>query len=88
MSEMVERLKKTVATEWAISDLSPPQVTCDMKNERMARAVLAELREPTEAMIAALLRDKFLDPTGHNRDAITLDWRVMIDAALSEGHRR
>jgi hypothetical protein len=51
---------------------------------RGARAAIAVMREPTEAMIAALLRDKFLDATDHNRDAITLDWQTMLDAALKE----
>jgi hypothetical protein len=48
----------------------------------VASAVITVMREPTEAMVAALLRDKFLDATEHNQDAITLDWQIMIDEAL------
>lgn len=47
-----------------------------------AVAAVFAMREPTEAMVMALLTEKCLADTQHNRDIATLDWQEMIDAAL------
>lgn len=76
MSEMVERAERAVINKIGVPDAALAR--------SIVRVVIAELREPTEAMIAALLRDKFLDASDHNRDAVTLDWQVMMDAAFAK----
>ena len=55
----------------------------DMRYEEMARAALSAMREPTEAMITALLHEKVRDTADqHERDVATLDWQFLIDQAL------
>ena len=64
---MVERVAKAIALEHEGSDLDWPSYLEE------ARAAIAEMREPTEAMEDAAFRE------GNWRYV----WRAMIDAALS-----
>lgn len=52
--------------------------------DRIASAVIDAMREPTEAMIDAVIEDRFLSNSQHERDVITLDYQCMIDAALEK----
>lgn len=52
----------------------------DQTLERMARAAIAAMREPTEAMIEAGQAEEW---TG-KREAVESVWGAMIDAALAD----
>ena len=86
---MVERVARTLVAE--IEDQTfgshSPRPEHDpefWRNARdLARAAIAAMREPTAAMVFALLHDRFLDASiQHNRDVVVMDWQLMIDAAL------
>ena len=68
MSEMADRIAAALdrPADWDKKDL--------------ARAVLTAAREPTKAMICAVLDAHDANP----RLTIAEDWRIMIDAALKD----
>ena len=72
MSEMVERVAKALAREY---DRDPETDNVGLGTQlstAMARAAIAAMREPTEAMLYA----------GWQEDSSI--WRAMIDAALKD----
>jgi hypothetical protein len=75
MNEMIERAARavfeiTLAARWAHHVPSP---------EDIARAVVIELREPTEAMIDAA---ELLDDICGDRASARTHWQAMIDEVL------
>lgn len=75
--------QQRIAPSWGadFSGVNPP-----LDVPAIARAILEEMREPTEAMILAACakaREEQVRPIAiHRIDAATL-WQAMIDAALS-----
>ncbi len=72
MNEMVKRISEALSEqEGAI---------CSGNTKTLARTALWAMREPTRAMICAVLDAHDANP----RLTIAEDWRIMIDAALKE----
>jgi hypothetical protein len=67
-TEMIERVARAVKTEWPACPLD------DAGLDRLARAAIAAMREPTNEMVWAAAKEK-------DRGSW---WRVMIDAALAD----
>jgi len=89
MNEMIERAAKAIAIE-QFGDLENGAWTFDPIAEAvpLARAVIAALREPTEAMVLAGKSSNFLEwslEPGEGIDEIKIEkaWRSMIDSILS-----
>jgi hypothetical protein len=82
MSEMVERLGKALEREREniIGKFNRGSIGGDI-GKRLARVVLTEMREPTEAMCAA---GSEKDISGHylTDDDAKVCWQAMIDEAL------
>lgn len=76
MSEMVERVREAILSVPAIT----PQLTWAEKCELFARAAIAAMREPTDAMISGAHRGYMPGEPVRTRDA----WANMIDEALRE----
>lgn len=70
MTDMIERVTQ------AIFDKDPESLFTIHQARVYARAAIAAMREPTEAMV-----DQCVD-LGHNRDDAVDAWEDMIDAAL------
>jgi hypothetical protein len=66
------------APEWA-------QVDGAFRVEPLARAVLAAIREPSEAMIDAARNAKFPVYRDGKDHSTVPRWQAMVDAALAEG---
>lgn len=89
MTDLVERVAEAIADTihhglrwpWVPCASSVPIEADDVRD--MARAALAAMREPTEAMVVAALR---ADRGMNSPTTIAGDWRAMIDAALREGN--
>ncbi len=92
MSEKVEQIARIICAEADVLIGEPFQqrYVCETVTDcescmAKAHAVMAELREPTQAMTYA---GKKADPSEHTLEAsdgdISTIWRAMIDAALSD----
>lgn len=73
MTEMIERVAKAIQS--ALSEGTPGRDPDRM--ERIARAAIEAMRDPTEAMI-----DKGYDHVDYGGTDIEAAWKDMIDAAL------
>jgi hypothetical protein len=71
MNELIKRIAPAINTIF----LNPPVVFANVDCERIVRAVIEGMREPTRAMLAA----------AENNGAYC-DWQAMIDAALASQH--
>ena len=78
MSEMIERVAAALTQEF-----EPYRVFDEGEAERLARAAIAAMREPTVG-VARAANDAFPDAPGETTcSALGSDlWRAMIDAAL------
>lgn len=86
MNEMVERIARAIMlADGHNNPENPPRFPTDFSAKEAseyrsaARAAIAAMREPTEAMLAASGR------LNHPRDAEI--WRAMIDAVLADDSR-
>ena len=78
MSEMVERVARAIDQSLgALIDLDGGRLQgeLDLRLALAARAAIAAMREPTEAMLYACTREQADFKTG-------IGWQVMIDEAL------
>jgi hypothetical protein len=75
---MIERVAAAIETAW-VESANQPGAAYDTKI--LARAAIAAMREPTEAMIIAYHPLLEFDST---QEEATFNWQVMIDAALEE----
>jgi hypothetical protein len=88
MNEMVERVARAIC----VADGVDPDMLCSglgniipegetwtawRVREKQARAAIAAMREPTEAMTSAVLKKLNSDPRW-----VAMDYRTMIDEAL------
>jgi hypothetical protein len=84
MSEMSERIAKTMWEHWFCSDWPPKRpadLSMDAENFReVAIKVLATMREPTAEMFDAALNKVGYQGGQHAKET----WRVMIDTALKD----
>jgi hypothetical protein len=78
---MLDRLTGAVDRELDVSEavLADPLTLRRLKARRVARAVLAELRNPTDAMLAAGFQAQWTP------DSIGAIWQAMVDAIRDEG---
>lgn len=89
MNEVVERVARAVAEAARGFDAPPKhQLPVLPHHYDIARAAIAELREPTEGMIGAheavcVFRSQ--DEREDYRENLREAWATMIDAALSDG---
>lgn len=100
MSEMIERVARAICKArgddpdargpavWQ-SGFYPDHLFARWRSyEGLARAAIAEMREPTEAMVAAGGREVQIDyENGREADRVTDAtncWQAMIDAALND----
>lgn len=81
-SDMIERVARAIAEEAAMwgDEATRPEV-----RHALARAAIAAMREPTEAMVEAGASDVIQSPCNTSYEIATDAYRVMIDAALAEG---
>jgi hypothetical protein len=82
-SEMVERVVRALTAEF-----EPYRVFDEGEAERLARAAIAAMREPTEAMVSAgseaVNGCYSLEPgEGFDEPPAPAAWQAMIDAALA-----
>ena len=70
---MIDRVEAVIEGALGVDDQ-----LCESPH-RIARAIIAAMREPTEAMILANS-----DAAGPDDEQTKRDWRAMIDAALAE----
>jgi len=82
MSEVIERVVRAIETEMQRVHDSSGGILC-ASPEQLARAAIAALREPTEAMLEAGLEAHY-DPDDWRIRELGTTWRAMIDAALVE----
>ncbi len=90
MSEMVERVAMAIERTHHDDDASFEEAWADhdvVRHNRLleARAAIAAMREPTEAMIteAMIVADVWDDPDM----VVAFAWRAMIDEALKESDK-
>ncbi len=84
MREMVERVAKAMAESGRIDDGERASETTDDGWERLARAAIAAMREPTPAMIEAAIKTWDQYAAGHRLLGSDVEdiWQAMIDKAL------
>lgn len=89
---MIERIADRIERELDVVEMvdAAPSVIRRLKAQRVARAALAAIREPTEAMqvAGAVYTDNPMMVAGAERDndargGAILTWQAMIDAALT-----
>jgi len=80
MSEMVERVAKAMACLWLPEEVARRKEVA-RQLEPIARAAIAAMREPTEAMVKAA-RNPIVRPMPHITEIVRAEWKAMIDAAL------
>lgn len=84
MSEMIERIKLALRANARTGDDGGIYIDLWMDGDDIAKSVIAAMREPTEAMLAAgekcdegrYFTEGCAEPDKH--------WRAMIDAALAQ----
>jgi len=79
MSAMVDRVARAIGVREAEIMLGAPPGVCADTRE-LARAAIAAMREPTDAMVDAAVEFTSDAPTGR-RQSVRV-WQAMIDAAL------
>lgn len=93
--EMVERVKAVLRNEHQCCELVTA-AELDEHREQMARAVIAAMREPTEAMIDAtettVIPYSMLDSGATTSDEVWRsmardNWEAMIEVAMGSPHR-
>jgi len=96
MSEMVERVARALVTlhggRWdAMIFESEDGELCQHAYLELARAAIAAMREPTDAMkaegceeLGGFVTQDLWDGFAHSSDVAAAIWRAMIDAGLAE----